>query len=394
MKDKKERLTSEVPLEPTTILKEVLPKVEVSSSKPKELNPVFDDSSKPSLSNPKTIINHVNGMREETEKAKHKVGIFTIKTANQWIEEAKAEPIPKMLFSEFWLESEICILFADTNMGKSILAVQIGDSISKGSPVKGFKLEAKKQPVLYFDFELSKKQFEGRYSKEYEQHYRFDDNFIRVDMHYDAEIPKGEFAKYFNASLVEGITKTKAKVLIIDNLTYLGDETEKSKNAVPLMQNLKALKNKYNLSILVLAHTPKRDLSKPITRNDLAGSKMLINFCDNAFTIGESCRDTGVRYIKHIKARSTEKKHHTNNVVVCEISKEFNFLGFDFLDFGDEREHLRQSTDAQREELEKTIIDVNNKNPMMSIRAIAANLKTNPARVQRTLDKLKTIPKP
>ena len=55
--------------------------------------------------------------------------------------------------------------------------------------------------------------------------------------------------------------------------------SEKAKDALPLMKHLKVLKNKYNLSILALAHTPKRDLTKPITRNDLQGSKMLINFC-------------------------------------------------------------------------------------------------------------------
>ena len=81
-------------------------------------------------------------------------GIFTIKTGNEWINQAKTRPIPKMLFGELWYESEICILFADTNLGKSILAVQIGDSISKGEQINGFKLEAQKQPILYFDFEL------------------------------------------------------------------------------------------------------------------------------------------------------------------------------------------------------------------------------------------------
>jgi plasmid maintenance system killer protein len=29
-------------------------------------------------------------------------GLFTIKTANNWIEEAKNRPIPKMLFSQLW----------------------------------------------------------------------------------------------------------------------------------------------------------------------------------------------------------------------------------------------------------------------------------------------------
>jgi hypothetical protein len=40
--------------------------------------------------------------------------ILVVKTANDWIKQAKARPIPKKLFGEFWLEGELCFLFADT----------------------------------------------------------------------------------------------------------------------------------------------------------------------------------------------------------------------------------------------------------------------------------------
>ena len=221
----------------------------------------------------------VESLLKSIETDKESKGLFKVKSANKWIEQARARLIPKMLFGEFWFENELCILFADTNLGKSILAVQIGNSISKGECIPGFKFEAQQQPILYFDFELSDKQFENRYSIEYNQHYIFDNDFIRVEIDPDANIPDGDtFENYLNISLERSIIETSSKILIIDNLTYLKNETEKSRDALPLMKYLKALKSKYDLSILVLAHTPKRDLSKPISRNDLAGSKMLINF--------------------------------------------------------------------------------------------------------------------
>ena len=34
------------------------------------------------------------------------IGLFTVMPANNWIEQAEARPIPKMLFSEFWYEGE------------------------------------------------------------------------------------------------------------------------------------------------------------------------------------------------------------------------------------------------------------------------------------------------
>lgn len=317
----------------------------------KKLSPVFDD-----LNNPETIISHFEQLQKDLEAEKENKGLFKVKTANQWIEEAKTNPIPQMLFGELWHDSELCILFADTNLGKSILAVQIADSISKGKTIAGFKLEAEKQPVLYFDFELSAKQFEIRYcvkneaEKRLENHYSFDENFKRLEINPDAEIPKNKsFEDYLNQSLEQSITETGAKILIIDNLTYLKNETEKAKDALPLMKHLKALKSRYGLSILALAHTPKRDLSKPLTRNDLQGSKMLINFVDSCFAIGESHTDKHLRYLKQIKARNTEIIYDTENVAVCQIQKPFNFLEFEFVGFGTEREHLKELTEKDRE---------------------------------------------
>ena len=295
----------------------------------------------------------VNGNISESNTVKKKEfegSLFLMQSANVWMKQANLRPVPQMLFGELWFENELCILFADTNLGKSILAVQIANSISRGKPVSGFKLEANSQPVLYFDFELSNKQFENRYSINFQQHYQFNDQFKRLEIDPEAEIPEKEsFESFLNHSLDKSIVESGAHVLIIDNLTYLKNETEKAKDALPLMKHLKALKSKYGLSILALAHTPKRDLSKPITRNDLQGSKMLINFCDSSFAIGESHTDKYLRYIKQIKARNTEIIYDSENVAVCQIEKPENFLRFEFMGYGTEREHLKQITEQDRQ---------------------------------------------
>lgn len=326
----------------------------------------------------------------EGNEAKESKGLFTVKTASRWIEQAKTRPIPKMLFGEFWFEGELCILFADTNLGKSILAVQIGNSISKGEQVPGFKLETQKQPILYFDFELSDKQFENRYSVKFEQHYEWDKNFLRSEIDTDAVLPENQtFENFLNNSLERSIIETGATVLIIDNLTYLKNETEKAKDALPLMKHLKALKNKYGLSILALAHTPKRDLSKPITRNDLQGSKMLINFCDSSFSIGESHSDKNLRYLKQIKQRNTEQIYDAENVCVCQIDKPFNFLMFEFVNYGKEWEHLKQHTEKDKESLNEKVNEL--KQQGRSYREIGAELGISHMKVSRILKDCNTL---
>src|SRR5574344_2657152 len=79
------------------------------------------------------------------------VGMLAIKTANRTIRDAARRPNPKDLFNGLWYEGEVCCLFADSNIGKSIFAVQMAAEI------------ARTQKVLYVDCELSDKQFQLRY---------------------------------------------------------------------------------------------------------------------------------------------------------------------------------------------------------------------------------------
>lgn len=343
----------------------------------KQNHPTPDENNKPVRPRMAPGFN-LTGFLEEADTLQQQqaddLGMFVMKTANQWISEAKERPIPRMLFSEYWYEGELCILFADTNTGKSILAVQIADSISRGTAVPGFRLEAEAQPVVYLDFELFDKQFEARYSINYAQHYTFADRLHRIEINAEHDMPE-QFSStedYLAHSLELAVKKSGARVVIVDNITYLRNETERAKDALPLMKQLKALKKKYHLSLLALAHTPKRDMSKPLTRNDLQGSKMLINFCDTSFCIGESVNDKHVRYLKQIKARNTEIIYDTNNVTLCRIDKPHNFLQFVHMGHASEREHLAESTERDREQLISKCVEL--KEEGKTQRAIADEL--------------------
>lgn len=289
---------------------------------------------------------------QTSEKFDMQNNCFKIKTVTTWIEEAKLRPVPKMLFSELWFENELCILFSDTNLGKSALAIQIANSISKGFNIDGFKLEMSPQKVLYFDFELSDKQLEKRYSNNFQDHYEFNPNFLRAEINPEQDTPPEfqTFEEFLCNSIEQTVIIENVKILIIDNLTYLKNDTEKAKDALQLMKMLNNLKRKYGLSILVLAHTPKRDATKPISKNDLSGSKMLMNFCDSCFAIGESFRENGLRYLKQIKQRNTEQIYDIHNVIICKIENPSNFLQFNFIGYENELEHLKQYTQTDSDD--------------------------------------------
>ncbi len=158
------------------------------------------------------------------------------------------------------------------------------------------------------------------------------------------------------------VVETGVKILIVDNITYLKNNNERAKDALPLMQKLKALKSRHNLSILALAHTPKRELFREITQNDLSGSKMLMNFCDSSFAMSKSTKGESIRYIKQIKERNTGKIYGSDNVCVAEITKDNNFLAFNFFAFNDEQEHLNEKTKGEKAELLQRVVDLKAQN--------------------------------
>ena len=315
--------------------------------------------------------NFDNNSKKLKEPNKDCQSVFVGKTADQWMQEASLRKIPSMLFSEFWFEREICILFADSNVGKTPLAVVIGLSIATGEPRPGFKMEANKQMVLFFDFELSDKMFEKRYSNDYHDHYKFGNNFIRIELNPET-IPEKDVSNQILNSIEFEVKKYNAKIIIIDNGTYLNHSHEKSQDALPLMKKLKKLGKKLGLSIMILFHVPKRNLANPITRNDLAGSKMLINFCDSSFSIGESAKDNNIRYLKQIKARNSGMIYGPENVITCEIEKPSNFLDFKFVDFSIELEHLQTITIKEINQIKEDAYQLADKK--FSARAIALKL--------------------
>ena len=276
--------------------------------------------------------------------------LFTIETGNRWMELGEREPAAKMLFGEFWHQGELCILFANANAGKSILAVQMASNIALAKATGPFTCNAKHERVLYIDFELTTTQFYQRYSHPDGDH-QFPDNFYRAQFNPENGIPanfKG-YDDFLITGLEQKLVQVKATVLIIDNISCLRGGTESAAVARRLMRSLKSLKANHKLSILVLAHTPKRrNAARPISADDLHGSKLLINFADSAFAIGTSTTEANLSYIKQIKQRNTQQIYGEGNVALCRITKAplsakkpANFLHFNFEGYAAEQPHVQ-----------------------------------------------------
>jgi len=314
-------------------------------------------------------------------------GLIT-RTASERLNSAKSKPPVTPLFDAFWLKGELAFLFGSTNVGKSILAVQIADAIAKGVKIQNFDGPQTPMKVGYFDFELSESQFLKRYSDEKGNVYQFSDNLLISEIDPEISIPKGISNQDYILALIEQtIIEHRLEVVVIDNLSALLLNITEGKDAQELMQRLRSLQLRHKISMLVIAHTPKRDLSRPLTKNDMAGSMQLMNFCDSAFCIGESLKESNVRYLKQIKTRNAEFRYDSDNVAIFRIVKNGSYLWFEHTGFDSEKEHLRDRTDAELSELEMNIIALHQSEPNLSYAEIAKRLNTNKSKVCRVLQK-------
>ncbi|MEP7212849.1 MAG: AAA family ATPase [Acidobacteriota bacterium] len=283
--------------------------------------------------------------------------------AAEWFDEAANGRPPGRLLGDLWLEGELCVLFGDTGKGKSVFATQIADAIARGACVGPFTNQTPPQKVLYFDFEMTTAQFAARYTADqildstnsptakirdphsaFRNFFTFSPNLIRVEMASGPPDHEGygfkNFRSYFATAVVDQIEQHEAKVVVIDNITYLSDQLQSSARAAHVMKELRRIKSEHDLSMLVIGHSPKRRPTDRLTTRDLVGSKMQANFADSMVAIGSSLKGANVRYLKQVKSRSAASNHESENVVLFRIEKIGPFLQLTHTGYARETDHI------------------------------------------------------
>ena len=250
---------------------------------------------------------------------------------------------------------------------------------------------AHSQPVLYVDCELSDKQFQIRHTdQDTGLRHIFPENLLRAEIRPEA-INSLNYEDDIIQNIEEAAISTNCRVIIIDNLTYLCNSSEKGDVAGIFMMKLMTLKKKHGWSLLIIAHTPKRNLSNPITQNDLAGSKKLYNFFDSVIAIGQRAKDPGIKYVKQVKVRAGEYKYGSDNVIVHEIVSKGGFVHFSARGFSKEKEHLKEMEDSEVSQEKMNVAELVEAGK--PIREIASNLGISKSKVGRIVFQLKNNPK-
>jgi len=290
-------------------------------------------------------------------------GGFHVESMNKCIDEAHQLPPLVPLYPEIVLEGDLCIIFGQSGIGKTIFAMQIARHIAENG-----------KRLLYVDCEMTPRQLGNRYETA-----NFPPTFLRAEM--DREHPAEDVLK----GIEEVAAANHVEVVFIDNITALGQSLDRSADAGTLMASLNTLKKRYNWTLVVLNHIPKMYSGNiPLSLSAMQGSAKINQLIDDAIGIAQSCIDSNLVYVKQCKWRNGELTMGADHVAVYERRKdEYGNLGFTLRGIATEQEHLSVESGNEREEMKARIRELSAKG--MTQTAIAEQLGTSQSKVSRLL---------
>ncbi len=315
--------------------------------------------------------NALTGIPEQKDKP---VLFKLISNLNEAFTTAKDKAFEQsQFFGDLITAGDFVIFFGTSNTGKSFLAYQLAEAISRGqnffdvshdnlphqskeTPYYALKNVNQAQAVLFADFESSIEKLTRRYSNINRVHYQFSDNLKVI-------IPEARSIKnkmLFIDDIEKRIVETGAKFLIVDNLSAIVFRAEESTFASELMNRIKDLQDKHGLTVLVIAHTPKGKQNKLITLDDLQGSANFANLVDSVFAIGKTTTSENLRYLKQLKTRVNEINFSSDKVIVIELKTLSNgFTGYDYASYESEDTLIqfveKSQKNAERESIKEAL---------------------------------------
>ena len=175
-------------------------------------------------------------------------GVYEVCGINELLERTTYRP--RSLFGDLWMEGELAVMFGEAGCGKSLLAVQIAESIARGQRMKPVHEAPRRQKVVYLDLESLPEHFCRRYRHDDERReyrpYNFGKNFLH---HANFGSLEPDIA-----AIGEMVKAAGARVLIIDNIAHLM-KSRSMREAERVMRELRSLNRAGGISILLLAHS-------------------------------------------------------------------------------------------------------------------------------------------
>lgn len=236
---------------------------------------------------------------------------------------------PHQLFNDLWHEGEIAVLAGDVSVGKSILAVQIAESLARAHR-RPDRIPPKR--VIYLDFQHTTDQFWQRYSAPRENSkgrvpYQFSSNFTRIGTHAlldEAFDPAAPLDARCRTIISDAIAEHDADVVIIDNFNYMlvrGTGVDAHHRAMTTFRYWSEY-HRRPISFLVTVSLRRSRRRGPLDLGGLAGPARIAELADTVFALGSTTLGDSFRYLKHIKSRSGPVTLNADNTAVLRLVAE------------------------------------------------------------------------
>ena len=245
--------------------------------------------------------------------------------------------LPKeMIVDEIIGKHKIIALSADTNVGKSIWAHQLGIAVAVGkSDIFGYPISGSKR-VLFLNFEMDEHELIERQQLLInalpKQYHELLDNF---------QINTFEGKRTLFQDNWDRIEKTirdndAFDLIIVDNMyACTGIDDEKNADLKPMLAKIISISDIHDSSLLIVTHHKKHQAEYILSTDLIRGGSTFANAVDVIIQLAESLREPGLRLMKITKNRG--KSLHKGKSFGMKLSDE---LWFEMLEELQESYHL------------------------------------------------------
>ena len=219
--------------------------------------------------------------------------------------------MPEPIIEDLFFEKDIMGLAGGTNVGKSVMSLQLSTCLALGVPFLGFRIP-KPRKVMHVQFELKDESFKqliertamhfvDKYPVEAE---RFDQNLsILSSGQNNVFTDKWE-------EMDANLTFDPCDVLVVDNLyTSTNKNVSKNDDVMDLLRTMVNMKNKHQVAILMVSHHKKLGEVSPLDVSMMLGGSAYTNHLDGIVQLASSTRMPGLKVMKITKVRSQNDLH-------------------------------------------------------------------------------------
>jgi len=306
---------------------------------------------------------------------------FDIRPMADVVSDGAAMPLIPQIAGPLLFAGDLGFLFGKANAGKTPLAFLIAEQFCTGKTILApLQCDAMRGNALVVDFELSMRQQGNRYRSENGTAYQFckepGSTLYRAEWK-GLGAARKDFTTYIVDRITNAALEKECALVIVDNLSALRAQGEKSYEAAGLVMLLKQrLCVEHGITVLVIAHPPKIAPTSPITIDSMAGSAAYGNLADSVFSIMPSCQGPYIKRIQQHKSRNSadcsavfDSQH---NLIVESSQRPDGLITFAYKGIEPERDHL--PTLADTDENAAKIVAMKAENPNLTHRQIAERL--------------------